>query len=305
MGNILVCGSSNFYEQPPNPRYSLRPPTVGNSRPAFTHNLGETTGADFSGNLNPSVAPLASSSDLIIGIDFGTTFTGVAYAHAAGVGPVTTTAEMRRAADKVSVIKKWPNRSGSYTEKTPSVIAYHKAPPAWGGYVKPTDEPQVAHFKLGLQENIARHYQQHMGQTARAKSVLGGYLVDHNWKHPQLPHKNAVDFAGDYLTGVVQYVTTEALPNHFGERFLRNQKMSYVITVPAIWSDKAKEQTRQAAIAAGITAYDLTLITEPEAAALYCATLCDEVDLGQGDRFMVCDAGGGTVVWHPNRPMKL
>jgi hypothetical protein len=40
----------------------------------------------------------------------------------------------------------------------------------------------------------------------------------------------------------------------------------------------------------------LMLITEPEAAALACATLCDEVDLREGDRFLVCDAGGGTVV---------
>ena len=86
------------------------------------------------------------------------------------------------------------------------------------------------------------------------------------------------------------------LPNRFGERFLQNQKLSYVLTVPAIWSDKAKELTRQAALTAGIKRENLTLITEPEAAALYCATLCNEVDLQPGDRFMICDAGGGTVV---------
>jgi hypothetical protein len=41
------------------------------------------------------------------------------------------------------------------------------------------------------------------------------------------------------------------------------------------------------------------LITEPEAAALYCATLCKEVDLKIGNRFLICDAGGGTVVFTP------
>ena len=41
------------------------------------------------------------------------------------------------------------------------------------------------------------------------------------------------------------------------------------------------------------------LITEPEAAALYCATLCKEVDLKIGNRFLICDAGGGTVVHTP------
>ena len=129
-----------------------------------------------------------------------------------------------------------------------------------------------------------------------AESVLGGYLSDHNWRHPSLPDKTALDYAGDYLSRINQYVLREVLPSRFGERFLQNQKLTFVITVPAIWSDKAKDHTRQAAYAAGIQKDDLTLITEPEAAALYCATLCDEVDLEPGDRFMICDAGGGTVV---------
>lgn len=234
------------------------------------------------------------SSDLIIGIDFGTTFTGVAYAHAAGIGPITTEVDMRRAAEKVSVIRTWPSRGNQYAEKTPSVIAYNTRPPLWGGSVKPSDEPQIAHFKLGLQEDITSHYYE-LGES-HTKSVLGGYLSNHNWKHPDLPEKTATDYAKDYLHSINQYVTQEILPNRFGTKFLQNQKLSYVITVPAIWSDKAKEQTRQAACAAGIEKDNLTLITEPEAAALYCATLCNEVDLEPGDRFMICDAGGGTVV---------
>jgi len=73
-------------------------------------------------------------------------------------------------------------------------------------------------------------------------------------------------------------------------------RIAYVITVPAIWKDSAKALTRQAAEQAGIPKKDLDLVTEPEAAALYCATLCVEADLQDGDRFIVCDAGGGTVV---------
>jgi hypothetical protein len=252
-------------------------------------------------NVDPvsdSLPVLSTSSDLVIGIDFGTTFSGVAYAHAAGIGPATSTAEMRKAADKVSVIKTWPNQSNYYTEKTPSVLAYNKNPPMWGGNVRHTFEPRVAHFKLGLQENISSHYKHPSFQVTQPASVLGGFLSDHSWRHPALPEKKAVDYVGDYLTCINQYVTKEVLPTRFGERFLRNQKLSYVITVPAIWSDKAKEQTRQAAYAAGIKAGDLTLITEPEAAAIYCAALCDELDLEPGDRFMICDAGGGTVVFY-------
>lgn len=240
-------------------------------------------------------AAFESSSDLVIGIDFGTTYTGVAYAHTAGIfHTATTTADMRRAAERVSVIKSWPSQSNQYAEKTPSILAYNTNPPAWGANVKPKDEPQVAHFKLGLQENVGKHYL--TKAASNTSSVLGGFLTDHNWRHPGLPEKKAIDYTADYLTQICQYVLNETLPSRFGPQFLQNQQISYVITVPAIWSDKAKELTRQAAIAAGISRRKLMLITEPEAAALFCATLCKEVDLREGDRFLICDAGGGTVV---------
>src|SRR5579862_3179751 len=271
--------------------------SVNFSPPSYSRNTipeSRSTINEFNvSDMSPSWTP---NSDLIIGIDFGTTFTGVAYAHAAGMGPVTSEADMKRAADKISVIRTWPNRGTQDGDKTPSILAYNKSPPLWGGRVRPSDEPQIAHFKLGLQEDITSHYySENLGLSA-GRSVLGGYLMNHNWRHPKLPDMRPVDYARDFLQSINNYVTKEILPTRYGARFLQNQTMSYVITVPAIWSDKAKQQTRQAAEEAGIDKNSLTLITEPEAAALYCATLCDEVDMEPGDRFMICDAGGGTVV---------
>lgn len=63
-----------------------------------------------------------------------------------------------------------------------------------------------------------------------------------------MPSKQAVDYCADYLTQVVQYVSQTTLPRQYGKQFLQNQQISYVITVPAIWSDKAKELTRQVKI---------------------------------------------------------
>lgn len=73
----------------------------------------------------------------------------------------------------------------------------------------------------------------------------------------------------------------------------------YCLTVPALWSDKAKHTMRQAAIRAGLIQPSdpsdrLVLVSEPEAAALYCQESMD-VQLNKGDRILVCDAGGGTV----------
>ena len=237
-----------------------------------------------------------SRSDLIIAIDFGTTFTGVAYAHTTGAREATrSNADVVKAAEKVYVIKSWPSQGNQYAEKTPSVLAYNSNPPGWGASVKPKDEPRVAHFKLGLQEDLGNHYV-NRNTPGTTDSILGGYLSDHQWKHPNMPTKTAVDYTADYLKCIYNYVSNEVLPSRYGAQFLQNQQISYVITVPAIWSDKAKELTRRAAVMAGIPREKLLLITEPEAAALFCATLCKEVDLQIGDRFLICDAGGGTVV---------
>jgi len=238
-----------------------------------------------------------AKTSLIIGIDFGTTYTGVAYSHST-VDILNSASEwtIEQIRDKIVAIKHWPNADPLYPEKAPTVLAYHNgAVVAWGGSVKRAHEIQVAHFKLGLQEKVALHYSS--GILAAALSVLGGFLGNQDWRHPDLPRKLPVDFAADYLKAIRQHVLNEALTRHLGKEFLDKQPIRYVITVPAIWSDKARDLTRQAAARAGIPEDNLSLVTEPEAAALYCSTLCNEVSLGNGDRFLICDAGGGTVVF--------
>lgn len=64
-----------------------------------------------------------------------------------------------------------------------------------------------------------------------------------------------------------------------------------------MWSDKSKQIMREAAIQSGIISKDdhrdrLMLISEPEAAALYCEKTCDKFNMQHGDEFMICDAGG-------------
>jgi molecular chaperone DnaK (HSP70) len=61
-----------------------------------------------------------------------------------------------------------------------------------------------------------------------------------------------VDFAADYLALVGNYVLNEVLAEHFDVSFLRNEQLSFVLTVPAIWTERAKDATRKAAERAGI-----------------------------------------------------
>lgn len=220
-----------------------------------------------------------SETDIVVGIDFGTTYSGVAYAvHSS-------------AKKEALVVRTWPGNG--WTEKVPTLLAYTTDPPKWGYKVKHDDESRIAHFKLGLRENLLKHY---FKNATPAPLSLSSYLADQNWRHPALPSKRAVDYTADYLKSVVEFIRRETLPRHFGLEFEQRQKVSYIITVPAIWSDTAKELTRTAAVMAGIPLSNLLLLTEPEAAAQYCIKNCKEVDLKVGDKFLICDAGGGTVV---------
>ncbi|KAL3841762.1 hypothetical protein ACJMK2_019864 [Sinanodonta woodiana] len=79
----------------------------------------------------------------------------------------------------------------------------------------------------------------------------------------------------------------------------------WVLTIPAIWNDKAKQFMRKAAEQAGIDGNLLSLALEPEVASMFCQ-LQETVVVGEGkksaemllkpgDKYMVLDAGGGTV----------
>ncbi|KAL4224281.1 hypothetical protein ACF0H5_017735 [Mactra antiquata] len=75
----------------------------------------------------------------------------------------------------------------------------------------------------------------------------------------------------------------------------------FVVTVPAIWSNSAKEFMRKATIAAGAGENNVLLALEPEAAAISCMHLTsqqkeDMNNFGDvGHKFLVADLGGGTA----------
>ncbi|XP_060600210.1 heat shock 70 kDa protein 12B-like [Ruditapes philippinarum] len=79
----------------------------------------------------------------------------------------------------------------------------------------------------------------------------------------------------------------------------------FVLTVPAIWSDNAKDFMRQAARKAGIDDNKLLISLEPESASLFCQYLpVDRFTIGgeaqcalaaPGTVYMIVDLGGGTA----------
>lgn len=84
------------------------------------------------------------------------------------------------------------------------------------------------------------------------------------------------------------------------------QNIKWVITVPALWSDCAKQFMREAANLAGIEGNRLMLVLEPEAASLFCldkpVNVVQDADhsativaLNKGEKYILADIGGGTT----------
>ncbi|XP_052785785.1 heat shock 70 kDa protein 12B-like [Mya arenaria] len=94
-----------------------------------------------------------------------------------------------------------------------------------------------------------------------------------------------------------------AVTNDRVSSMIKESEIHWVLTVPAIWDDGAKQFMREAAIEAGILADKLTIALEPEAASLFCRHLSVEKSGNQtslakfttGKRYLVLDAGGGTI----------
>lgn len=112
--------------------------------------------------------------------------------------------------------------------------------------------------------------------------------------------KSAVDVIADYLRVFWKHVM-DTIVRERGEFVVDALKIHVVLTVPAIWKGYARQRMKKAALQAGILTpreagpTTLSFAPEPEAAAL--ATLCEPGrSIAKDDVYILCDAGGGTVV---------
>ncbi|KAF7165714.1 hypothetical protein CNMCM5623_009814 [Aspergillus felis] len=222
---------------------------------------------------------MAGGPRIIVGIDFGTTYSGVAFA-------------LQSSPDDVEVVRQWPGaRKSEFAvlkssnqelilagtmPKTPTTISYEAGKLLWG-YQTAMFGEVVRGIKLLLDPTQEIDYT----PAVQSKKILAKY------------DKEPVDVARDYLQLLVN-VAKETLRRRFGNA-LDSMVIRYVLTVPAVWTDKAKNMTLTAATDAGISALDVTLVSEPEAAALSCLNAIQPNTTENSDVVIICDAGGGTV----------
>lgn len=272
-----------------------QPPTASNVRqpPTASHLRQPSTAAH--------VAPRLSNT-IVVGIDFGlfqasfrmltvrndvyrfceilrtsANHLGCAIAQSSKVPDVTNKEAL---SEHLEILKQWPGAGNTATDKTPSILAYDDSftqVVAWGAEVTDHHQNRYAHFKLLLHQPSS--------SEATFFEDLASQIQGSPIHSVELPEgKEVVDIVADYFRLLYQHVQ-QILSSRYGEKFLANQSFSYVITVPALWNDRSKALTLEAANTGGFKG-NVTLVTEPEAAALYCATLCDEVDLSVGSKFL-------------------
>lgn len=170
----------------------------------------------------------------------------------------------------------------------PTEVFYEKGQFFWG-YDIPLDADPVRWFKLLLLKD----------EDLSAELRESEFLIRAR-KHLRENRKRPVDLIADYLRALFQH-TLNTIERARGDSIVDALRFHVVITVPAIWKDYARQGMEQAAELAGIMRSReagqtrLTFAPEPEAAAL--STLCEPGRNPKKDNvFIICDAGGGTVV---------
>lgn len=216
-----------------------------------------------------------SSSKLVsVAIDFGTTFSGYAFSF-------------RHNKENIQTYL-W--RAQNYeSPKTPTCILFNPL-------------KQFHSFGLEAEDKYGK-----LSRTAEAESwyffkqfKLALYNTKTLERHTMLKENGKKEMqAIDVFSESIRYLKEHALEElaRTGAAGISHKDIQWVLTVPAIWDDSAKQFMRLAAEKAGIQEKDLTLALEPEAASVYCRTLETEANIFQrvGTEYMVLDCGGGTV----------
>ncbi|CAI2173658.1 5241_t:CDS:2 [Funneliformis geosporum] len=207
---------------------------------------------------------------VIAAIDFGTTFSGFAYAHISS--------------KEIVVHEEWDDSIGQF--KHPTTLKYDDSLNliSWG-YPALAEKPSKKKISSGMRP------------AERFKLCLGEIGEDITFA-PYLP------VGLDYETAITDYIKKmsnlikDTLKTRWSEVDFDTQ-VSIIMTIPAEFDCKAIRTLRECALKAELVkdkdTPNLKFIQEPEAAAIHCMKSLKEFNVRAGSTFMVVDCGGGTV----------
>ncbi|GBC09523.1 hypothetical protein RclHR1_08950001 [Rhizophagus clarus] len=213
---------------------------------------------------------------VVIGLDFGTTYSGFSYYHCEDkdIGNIKVNCE-------------WPGHDELGILKTNTVLQYKdgfKEVELWGN-------PALC------KRPNTKGKDNEMRPIELFKLYLGNCLEKYKPALPEpLTYKIAI---ADYLREIGKLIKETVQSYWKNITFMENVLL--VLTVPAEYSESDKAIMRECAFNAGLisdkNSEKLQFTTEPEAAAIYCmySSLKEHRLTEPGTNFMVIDCGGGTV----------
>ncbi|CAB4400866.1 unnamed protein product [Rhizophagus irregularis] len=210
---------------------------------------------------------------VVVAIDFGTTFSGFAYAN--------------RSSPEIITNDTWPQQIGPL--KTNTVLQY--------------DSNCQNVIKWGNPALAQRQSRRRSKDSSSSKTVelfklhLGN--IPQNEKPPLPSQLNYEKAISDYLRELGKLIKETISTRWQGIKFFKHVLL--VISIPAEFDDHAKDTMRKCLYNAGLTdckeSKKVEFTTEPEAAAIYCMRNLEEQNkkIPINASFMVVDCGGGTV----------
>ena len=238
----------------------------------------------------------------MLGLDYGTTHTGLAFLY--------ETMDQQAHFRHVTLYDEW--HEGKRQEKVPSIKSYSNTTAGqaqWGADVDLLNSDILQWTKLDLPDPDSPLKQLTiLKDLVRGLGLIKALQDGHDQEVPPEPPiyitKSPEDVVKDFLYEVARsYYIHMRSQNSFA---IGHGKVPLDITVthPVEWSYSALNRTFRAVTGAFNhkmfkTRRDIYFVPEPEACAVF--TLQDMIASGQsplipGECFVICDAGGGTIV---------
>ncbi|XP_055927818.1 uncharacterized protein LOC129959051 isoform X1 [Argiope bruennichi] len=190
---------------------------------------------------------------VVVAIDFGTTYSGYAFSFT-------------RDPDNIHMMKKWDGGDpGVFNQKTPTTLllspegTFHSFGYSARDYYHDLDEEEAKKWLYFEKFKMTLHHNEHLSLETEIAAANG-------------KHMPAVTVFAHALRYFKDHALQE-LSDQSATKIL-NEDVRWVVTVPAIWKQPAKQFMRVAAYKAGIASPDypeqLLIALEPEAASIYC-----------------------------------
>ncbi|KAI9219699.1 hypothetical protein BC828DRAFT_398701 [Blastocladiella britannica] len=235
---------------------------------------------------------------VVVGVDYGTTFSGFAWARIGTQGGGTAAAPP----PIIRVNTNWDHQPpGIFSAKLPTVSVYSRPGSGSGPGSGPHGSGPGSSTRPTLLSwgwRAAADFSGTGAKLALAKLALHPDTPAH--RRPVIPAGLSVeDVVADYLAELAA-----AARECIGDDVEFTEDVRWCFTVPVNWPASALSTLRMAAHRAGLTrapeSRALTFLEEPEAAALTCledvaAGTAPGPPMPPGSAFLVVDAGGGTV----------